>query len=382
MSHLSLTGLLHPVGHSLSSRNKATNKQNKTTLTVGTWNVRTLLDLKNTDRPERRTALVTQELDRFGVDIASLSETRFSGEGSIEEKGSGYTIFWKGKKEGEPRLHGVGFAIKTNLVKTHNLSPTCINERLMSIRIPLSTTQFITIFSVYAPTLDADDNIKEEFYRLLDRELTNVPQNDKLLLLGDFNARVGKDHNVWRKVIGKEGLGSCNPNGHLLLGLCAEHHLVVTNTIFRQRNRYKTTWMHPRSKNWHILDYVITRQHGLQDILITRSMPSADDCWTDHRLVISKLRISLKTKTRYHSNNGGRRKFDITKLQDNATSSLFQETINRKIRENPTTANSLEEEWTTLRDIVTESAKETIGFQKKKTSRLVRLQQCRNLQTN
>ncbi|WP_295438499.1 hypothetical protein, partial [Thiolapillus sp.] len=48
-------------------------------------------------------------------------------------------------------------------------------------------------------------------------------------------------------------------------------------------NRFKATWRHPRSKHWHLLDYVLTRQHDTRDVLHTTVMPSAD-CYTDHRL--------------------------------------------------------------------------------------------------
>lgn len=83
-------------------------KKKKTKIILGEWNVRTLLD--RPDRAQRRTALVALELKRYNIDIAALSETRFSGAGSIEEM-SGYTFFWQGKAEG-PRQAGVAFAIR------------------------------------------------------------------------------------------------------------------------------------------------------------------------------------------------------------------------------------------------------------------------------
>ena len=49
------------------------------------------------------------ELERYGIDIAALSETRFAGDGQLTEKN--YTFYWKGKDENEPRMHGVGFAV-------------------------------------------------------------------------------------------------------------------------------------------------------------------------------------------------------------------------------------------------------------------------------
>jgi len=60
-----------------------------------TWNVCTLLDNEDTDRPARRTALIATELCRYDVDIAALSETRLADEGSLSEADGGYTFFWK-----------------------------------------------------------------------------------------------------------------------------------------------------------------------------------------------------------------------------------------------------------------------------------------------
>ena len=43
--------------------------------------------------------------------------------------------------------------------------------------------------------------------------------------------------------IGSENVGKCNSTGLLLLRKCAEHDLLITNTIFRLPNRNKTSWM-------------------------------------------------------------------------------------------------------------------------------------------
>lgn len=153
--------------HCICSRERR-NEHSKSYLKVGAWNVRTLMDTRDTDRPERRTALVSRELARFNVDVAALSETRIPGEGQVTEVGSGYTFFWKGKNPEDHRSQGVGFAVKTHLVKALNLTPHAINERITSLRIPLLKNQFITLVSVYAPTLDAEDYVKGAIYQQLD----------------------------------------------------------------------------------------------------------------------------------------------------------------------------------------------------------------------
>ncbi|XP_063614375.1 uncharacterized protein LOC134787527 [Penaeus indicus] len=110
----------------------------------------------------------------------------------------------------------------------------------------------------------------------------------------------------------RHGVGNCNDNGRLLLELCTEQPLVITNTIFQQKDRLKTTWMHPWSKHWHLIDYILVRQKDLKDVLHTRVMPSAE-CRTDHRLVRCQLRMHFTPKPR----KGGppTKKSDLKKLQ-------------------------------------------------------------------
>ena len=110
-----LVSLLRLTDH--PSCGRLTKKKQKK-LVVGAWNVRTLLDRDNTARPERRTALIAKELAHYRIDIEALSETRLADEGVLKEDGCGYTLFWRGKPEAEDRLHGIGFAIRTSLMKS------------------------------------------------------------------------------------------------------------------------------------------------------------------------------------------------------------------------------------------------------------------------
>ena len=59
------------------------------------------MDSAGSDRLQRRTALVGRELERYGIQIAALSDTRFADVGEIKEVGAGYTFFWSGHKREE-----------------------------------------------------------------------------------------------------------------------------------------------------------------------------------------------------------------------------------------------------------------------------------------
>ncbi|BHF67756.1 hypothetical protein SprV_0301078500 [Sparganum proliferum] len=267
-------------------------------LTLAARNVRSLLDNPRSNRPERRTALVPPELARYKVDIAALSETRFSEQGQLEEVGAGYTFFWSGRPRTERRDAGVAFAIRNDIVGRLPSSPQGINDRLMSLRLPLRRGgKFATIISAYAPPMTSPDAARDKFYENLHALLATVSNADKLIVLGDFNARVGADHAVWRGVLGPHGLRGSNDNGLLLLRTCAEHRPILTNTFFCLLEREKATWRHPRSCQWHLLDYVLVRRRDQRDVLVTKAIAGADG-WTDHRLVISKMRIRVQPRRR------------------------------------------------------------------------------------
>ena len=156
-------------------------------------------------------------------------------------------------------MHGVGFAVSNSFVTKLTELPVGISERLMMLRVKLVDSRQATMISAYAPTLDTTDKDKEMFYAQLDTILTVILESDKVFLLGDFNAREGRSADVWTGVIGRHGVGNVNDNGILLLSKCAEHRLLITNTTFRMKDKHNTSWMHPRSKYWHLIDYVNTR---------------------------------------------------------------------------------------------------------------------------
>ncbi|BHF68704.1 hypothetical protein SprV_0301174300 [Sparganum proliferum] len=80
--------------------------------------------------------------------------------------------------------------------------------------------------------MTSPDAARDKFYEDLHALLATVSKADKLVVLGDFNARVGADPTAWRGVLGPHGLRGSNDNGLLLLRTCAEHRLILTNTFF------------------------------------------------------------------------------------------------------------------------------------------------------
>ena len=331
-------------------------------INAASWNVRTLMESKRS--AARPSAIVSRELARSDIDIAALSETRILGDSEFKEPLGGYTFYLKGKPKGDKCYHGVGFAIRSKLVK--NLDgrvPLGINERLMTMSLPLKNSTLF-IISAYAPTLGQSDEVKEQFYTTLSDVIKSVPSSHKLLLLGDFNARVGTDYDSWENVIGKHGLGRENSNGTLLLSLCSQHNLIITNTIFQQANRHKTTWMHPGTKEWHMIDYAITRQRDVRDVHHTRAM--CGSCtWSDHRLVKCKLALSSRAPRR-HNRIKPAKKLNIGRLESLESRVLLSTKLQAAYAAAGNLGTNSTAFWESFRKITLKVAEDVLGSPERK----------------
>ena len=229
----------------------------------------------------------------------------------------------------------------------------------MTLRLPLSGKRHATIVSAYALTMSNPDEVKDKFYDDLDSVISAALRTDKPILLGDFNARVGTDHQTWEEVIGSEGVGKCNSNGLLLLRKCAEHELLITNTVFRLPTRRKTSWMHPRPKHWHLIDYVVVRKKDKQDVRVIKTMCGAN-CWTDHRLVVSKLNLCIQPVRRPQGKKVPK-KLDVSKLKQENKRQAFVNDLCSRLYALEHSSEDVDESWTDFRDTVHSSAMDSLG---------------------
>lgn len=327
-------------------------------LVLGCWNVRSLgIQTHPNSCTPRKSAVIDHELSRLGINVAALSETWLTGNGSIRE--TNYTFFWCGYPDPMRPKHGIGFAVHNNLLSCIQ-QPISISPRLMTMRMCLKDG-YITIISAYAPTLKASSESKDEFYEGLNEAILRIPAGDNIALIGDFNARIGSDFNAWSNVMGQHGIGKMNENGQRLLELCAAHSLCLTSTFFGGSMCSKTTWMHPRSRRWHQLDHIIVRRRQLCDVKNCRSLHSAD-CNTDHALVRCKLKISPK---RFHrAKPKPVQSVNTSATKDPSCVSKFRELLAGHFTS--TVPRNPEAAWSRFRSAVSDSALSAFGIRSRR----------------
>jgi len=88
--------------------------------------------------------------------------------------------------------------------------PRGISAHLMTMKLKLDHVHTIVLLSTYVPTMSYPDGDKEAFYSSFNDAICTIPHKDRVFVLGDFNARVGRDCTAWPKVLVTYSVGSEN----------------------------------------------------------------------------------------------------------------------------------------------------------------------------
>ena len=129
----------------------------------------------------------------------------------------------------------------------------------------------ITVIQVNAPTNNAEEAEVEWLYEDLQDLLELTPKKDVLLIIGDWNAKVGSQETPG--VTGKFGLGIQNKAGQRLIEFCQENAPVLANTLFQQHKRRLYTWTSPDGQHQNQIDYILCSQRWRSSIESAKTRP-------------------------------------------------------------------------------------------------------------
>jgi hypothetical protein len=147
----------------------------------------------------------------------------------------------------------------------------------------------IIFLNVHAPTEEKSDDSKDSFYEELEQDFKHFPKYHVKILLGNFNAKLGRE-DTFKPTIEIESLHEdSNDNGVGVVNFATSKDLVVKSTMFPHRNSCKYTWTSPDGKTHNQIDHILIDRRWHSSILDVRSFRGAD-CDTDHYLVVAKVR--------------------------------------------------------------------------------------------
>jgi endonuclease/exonuclease/phosphatase family metal-dependent hydrolase len=113
------------------------------------------------------------------------------------------------------------------------------------------------------------------------------PEYHMKILLGDFNAKVGRE-DIFKPTIGKESLHKISDdNGVRLVNFATPKNLSQKYDV-PHRNIHKYTWTSPDGKTHNQIDHILVDMQRHSNVLHVRSFRAAD-CDSDHYLVVENL---------------------------------------------------------------------------------------------
>jgi hypothetical protein len=118
---------------------------------------------------------------------------------------------------------------------------TPINERFCIVRIKGRFFNY-SLINIHAPTNDSEEEAEDQFYEQLKRTYTTCPSNDVKVVMGDANAKFGRE-TVHQPPMSKHSLHeSTNENDLRLVDFGAGRQMAIKSTYFMHNRIHLQTW--------------------------------------------------------------------------------------------------------------------------------------------
>lgn len=326
------------------------NKEKMKVWKIGTWNVKSINGKENE---------LTQEFEEMGLDILAISETKKKGTG-LKELDNGHLLIYSGVEHNTRAAGGVGCLIHHKFYQRVN-KWEAISERILTVEINNPDGKIMTFICVYGPNEDEKAEVKDKFWE----ELTAVTEGSKgtIYVLGDFNSRVGKRDNMYKRILGPYGEEHRNNNGKRMLEYCLLNNLLITNSFHQHKDIHKYTREEPSRGEKSIIDYVLVEAENRKQIIDTR-VRRGPEINSDHYLVVTSLKKRMEI-----DNNANTEKaihyetIRSYKLTNEKIKKKFEEMVNNEMGKIMANMEeySAERLWNDFKDVIIESAKKVCG---------------------
>ena len=265
----------------------------KRPLKVASFNIQTLSAPRTSDKePGLKTEELTYNLRKHNIAICGIQEHRRVHQEEEKEfvknsdAGLGYNLYtisaWRNSAQAS--TGGVGILVSNEAQKTLT-SIDRISDRIL--KASFKSNPVLTIIVAYSPCEYAETQDKDTFYNSLRLAIESVPQHNFLIILGDFNARLGPED------VRFTYSERTNENGERLIGVMEDYQLEASNTVFQKKKGKLWTWLSPRG-TVHQIDFILTRKKWRKSVLNCESYSSFASLGSDHRIVTATIRLCLR----------------------------------------------------------------------------------------
>ena len=132
----------------------------------------------------------------------------------------------------------------------------------------------LNTIQIYAPTSTSSDEDIKFFYENLEQAKAQCRRHDSLIIMGDFNAEIGKGKGKY--VTGSHGFGIRNIRGEKLIVRCHTNNIIIGNTWFEPQKRRNRTCKSLGDRSRNQVDYILISKRFRNALLSATTYLGAD----------------------------------------------------------------------------------------------------------
>ena len=228
-----------------------------------------------------------------------------------------------------------------------------INERICCLRLKAKWFS-CTLINVHAPTNEKREEIKEEFYSLLEQNINQIARSDIKIILGDFNAKVGKE-SIYKPTIGNESLHNETKNYLIkMIQFAIYNGLNVRSKTFPYKDIHKETWYSADSRTANQTDRILISNRFRSAITGIRALRGPDIGSNYNLLKINfKAKLSAKNGNKYNEKGKMVNIFQKPKWKQEYAIEINKKfEILENLDDEDSTDNNINEKWENIKTII------------------------------
>ena len=141
-----------------------------------------------------KTVQVARETKRYKIRVLGLCETRWIRSGQLRLSFGEQLLYSGHIEEGVPHTEGVALMLAPE-AHAALIGWEPVNSRIITAKFTTKKKDIrLNIIQCYAPTNDAEEEKKDDFYQQPQAVLDGRGTKDITILMGDFNAKIGMDN--------------------------------------------------------------------------------------------------------------------------------------------------------------------------------------------
>ena len=251
----------------------------KKSIKISTMNVRTI-------RQKSRQIELVNNATKHNIEVIGIVDHKICHEDKIEyHQYDKYTLIttsaWRNASNSP--VGGVGILVNKS-VESALGSVQKWNDRILVAEF--NGNPNTTIIVHYSPCEGSPD--AEEHYNNLNSVVSSIPKHNVLLVVGDFNAHIGKTHRQYTYH------DTTNKNGQLVIDFAEEADMIITNTNYKKKPGKLWTYISDMSGTRTQVDYILIRNKWKNSVKNCEAYNTFSSVGSDHRILTATLKLSLR----------------------------------------------------------------------------------------